>query len=463
MRRWTVPCLFLAAGLLAAAAPAGADDPAAYPPPAPLKNESNLGLHIQRTMTLLATSTPKHHNKVRILFYGQSITEQDWWKRVADDLRRRFPDADLDIENRAIGGFAAQLLVRPAEHDLYPFYPDLLIFHVYGSNKEYEDIIRSTRSRTTAEVLMQKDHVTKWPPDVIDKDKDKGMWWDDLMNNRLLPDIAKKYGCGLTDVRGQWLDYLRANKLEPKDLLKDGVHLNDHGNFLMAEIVERQLKYRPDLPDDEWKGLVRTYEVGKDVDWKDGRLTLPFEGNRVDALAAKTDGKPAAVAVRIDGKKPSEFPGAYRITRPAPGPWSPLTVSRIDHDAPLVPEEWTLKITKERDGGKAWDFEVTGSVTGPDGGGASDASFTSKSGRVKIEPGAWFHPEGAKVPAGYEIKWSVLPMGVDSYQAPRAEDETREHPTTLAQGIPNEKHTLELTADGDAAIRAVRVYRPPVR
>ena len=208
---------------------------------------------------------------------------------------------------------------------------------------------------------------------------------------------------------------------------------------------------------------MRTYEVGKDVDWKDGRLTLPFEGNRVDVLAAKTDGKPAAVAVRIDGKKPSEFPGAYRITRPAPGPWSPLTVSRIDHDAPLVPEEWTLKITKERDGGKAWDFEVTGSVTGPDGGGASDAAFTSKSGRVKIEPGAWFHPEGAKVPAGYEIKWSVLPMGVDSYQAPRAEDETREHPTTLAQGIPNEKHTLELTADGDAAIRAVRVYRPPVR
>ena len=26
-------------------------------------------------------STPAHRNKVRILFYGQSITEQDWWKR----------------------------------------------------------------------------------------------------------------------------------------------------------------------------------------------------------------------------------------------------------------------------------------------------------------------------------------------------------------------------------------------
>src|SRR5208283_3669340 len=107
-----------------------------YPAPAPLKDDAELGANIQRTMTLLATSTPEHRNKVRIVFYGQSITEQDWSKRVADDLRQRFPNADLDIQNRAIGGFAAQILIRPAEHDLYPFYPDLLIFHVYGANQQ---------------------------------------------------------------------------------------------------------------------------------------------------------------------------------------------------------------------------------------------------------------------------------------------------------------------------------------
>jgi hypothetical protein len=136
-----------------------------YPPPRMPSDaqKQELGMHIQRTMTLLATSTPEHRNKVRILFYGQSITEQEWSKQVADDLRQRFPNADLQIENRAIGGFAAQLLIRPAEHDLYPFYPDLLIFHVYGSNKEYEQIIRNVRSRTTAEVLMQKDHLTRLP------------------------------------------------------------------------------------------------------------------------------------------------------------------------------------------------------------------------------------------------------------------------------------------------------------
>ena len=117
----------------------------------------------------MATSTPAHHNAVRVLFYGQSITEQEWSKQVAADLRRRFPDADLDIQNRAIGGFASQLLGRPAEFDLYPFYPDLVIFHVYGGDKEYEAIIHNIRSRTTADVMMQTDHVTQWPPETIDR------------------------------------------------------------------------------------------------------------------------------------------------------------------------------------------------------------------------------------------------------------------------------------------------------
>ncbi len=87
----------------------------AFPAPAPEVHPDTLGHGVQRTMRLLATSTPTKRNRVRILFYGQSITEQNWSKQVADDLRRRFPNADLDIQNRAIGGFASQLLVRPAE------------------------------------------------------------------------------------------------------------------------------------------------------------------------------------------------------------------------------------------------------------------------------------------------------------------------------------------------------------
>ena len=57
----------------------GADAP---PAPKHLGDPAKLGLGVQRTMTLLATSTPEKRNTVRILFYGQSITEQDWWKKI---------------------------------------------------------------------------------------------------------------------------------------------------------------------------------------------------------------------------------------------------------------------------------------------------------------------------------------------------------------------------------------------
>lgn len=425
-------------------------------------------------MTLLATSTPEHRNHVRILFYGQSITEQEWAKQVAGDLRRRFPNADLEIENRAIGGFAAQMLIRPAEHDLYPFYPDLLIFYVYGSNKEYEQIIRNTRTRTAAEVLMQNDHMNRWPPEVIDAKKDKGAWWTDLMNRQFLPAIAKKYGCGLCDQRSAWGDYLKANHLEPKTLLVDGVHLNAHGNDLMAQLVDQYLFYRPDLTDAEWKDLSHTSIVGKDVQWKDGKLTLAFEGNRVDLIPQRPlhsgdAASHAAARVLIDGKKPGEFPGAYRITRPRPGPWTPLFLSEVGHDSALVLESWTLKLTSispaDAKDPKTWDFDVTGSVTGPDGSGTSDKPFVSKSGRVKIDPAAWFRAFHPPLKAGYTIQWDVLPMFVETYSVPKIEDPAKENATTIIQGIPNGTHTLELIADEPAnppAVMGVRTYKPPM-
>lgn len=119
-----------------------------FPPPKTLGPVESYGRNIQRTMTLLTDSTPQRRNTVRILFYGQSITEQRWSKLVAEDLRRRFPHANLVIENRAIGGHSSPRLIKTMEADVLPFYPDLVIFHVYGDDGDYERIIRAIRART---------------------------------------------------------------------------------------------------------------------------------------------------------------------------------------------------------------------------------------------------------------------------------------------------------------------------
>ena len=56
---------------------AAATEEASYPP-VKFPDVSGWGRNVQRTMRLLATSTAEKRNTVRILFYGQSITEQKW-------------------------------------------------------------------------------------------------------------------------------------------------------------------------------------------------------------------------------------------------------------------------------------------------------------------------------------------------------------------------------------------------
>jgi hypothetical protein len=436
------------------------------PPVPPVADTANLGVGIQRAMTLMATSTPEKRNKVKVLFYGQSITEQTWTKLVADDLKKRFPHADLEIANKAIGGFASQRLVKVAEHDCYPWYPDLVIFHVYGANNTYEEIIHNIRTRTTAEVLMQKDHVgAKLPPTVKNWDEakelekqDKGMWWDYMMNYVFLPDIAKKHGCGVADVRTPWVKYLADNKLDTRALLKDDIHLNDDGCKVMAGIVSQYLVHRPDLPKDAWQNLVRDVEAKAD-----GKtLTVKADGNRFDVVVGSID-KPLSATVTIDGKKPSEFPGCYAFTRVSPHPWSPLFIMRIDHHAPLVIEDWTLTLTSVADDGKNWKFKVAGSVTGDDGEGDSTQTFTSKSGRVVIAPDSWF-PGGAKIDNGYKITWKAVPLFADRVEL-KAGEAGKENLVTLAQELPNAEHTVVLTAERPIgkAVQAIRVYTPPMK
>jgi hypothetical protein len=455
------------------ARPAAPVPQAAWPAVPEPADKTSLGRGVQRTMRLLATSTPSQRNTVRILFYGQSITEQDWSRQVADDLRRRFPHADLQIENRAIGGFASQLLIGPAEHDVYPFYPDLVIFHVYGADREYEEIIRNIRSRTTAEVLMQRDHVAARLPDPkATPETDKGLWWDNHMNSRRLPDIARTYGCGLADVRGEWLRYLTDNHLGPKALLKDDVHLNAQGCFVMAQIINQHLVYRPELARKEAapKPDIRDLAVGKEGVWKQGRLVVEFEGNRVDLLPQTgSPSKGSRVQVRIDGKAPSAHGECYAFTRPAPNPWaSPLALVRADSDAPLLAEDWTLTVTDvigDDPGKVTWRYTIRGSVTGPDGSGASDAAFVSRSKRVKIAPTGFFRGFSPALPVGHTITWRSYLLGTDTYEAfPASTENHKENAVVLAQGLTNGRHRLELILDTPGspppAIKALRIYKP---
>lgn len=436
-----------------------------FQPPKTLGPVETYGKDLRRAMGLMASSTAERRNTVRVLFYGQSITEQAWTKAVADDLRRRFPHADLVIENRAIGGHSSQLLWRAAEADLYPFDPDLLVFHVYGSHVDYESILRRVRERTTADILHTTDHLAA--RDAVDEPTDPAALtpkqWEPWFNHAFLPEMAKMYRTDLADVRGLWKQYLRDYGLKPQDLLRDGVHLNARGDFVMAELVKAHLRYDPDAKA-EPDGRVTTYTVGKEVDWKDGTLTVPFEGNRVVLVCKPGGGKPAAV--RVDGKKPSEWAECYANTRATPFPntnWPVLL--RVTAEKPRVAEDWTLTITDVAADGKGGKFTLAGSVTGPDGAGEIGQRFVSPSGRVVIDPEDWNLGYCYKVfqkplPVPFAVTWRTYLRGTDEFVSPGVKDPAVETTVTAAAGLPNAKHVLELTGGPGVPVAAVRVYRP---
>lgn len=429
-----------------------------YPMPTDDFDVAEAGANIQRTMQLLAASTEENPSTVRILFYGQSITGGNpWTDEVTRHLRERFPTADIDARNLGIGGFASQRLVHTAEHDVYSFYPDLMIFHVYGAHNTYEQIIRNARARTATEMLIWNDHLNANNPR-----NDQGEYietgWTEFMHG-WIAQMAEKYSGEHADIRTAWKEYMYANDLAPGDVLKDNVHLNDHGQFLLGELIKRELVVREDLPPDR-DGLKETLAVSPEAFGEDGILELYFAGNRVDVEVddATVGGQ---YEVSVDGKRPSEFPEAYFFTRPEPGPWSgQVTVFRVDSQAPRLLEEWSLICTELLEEGH-FAFRVRGSETGNDGEGTSQELFVSDSGRVVIDPEHWFgigvtSPSPQSIDIGDRISWQTLATFSDFVPA------GGERVTTVVQGIENGTHRLTLDMKGTTppGVTFIHVYRP---
>ncbi len=189
---------------------------------------------------------------VRVLVYGQSISEQVWWQEVRAFLQTTYPAGKLVMENHARGGCSSQCLTGESEWfldntkvnrlpgDVYAWNPDLILFHVYGSHTSYETIMKGFKERTNAEVLLQTDHRTKDNPN-----DSTGERWSQTMSTMHIPLYATRYGFSLARIWEAWGAHLQQSKLPAKNFLADDVHLNDAGNALMASFIKPYLCYNP--------------------------------------------------------------------------------------------------------------------------------------------------------------------------------------------------------------------------
>jgi hypothetical protein len=441
-------------------------------------------LKIARTLEIIRTSTPTNHKVLKVLFYGQSITRSGWHNAVVAHWRERYPNTDFVVENRAIGGFASQVLVRTTEQDIEAFYPDLIIFHVYGDHRAYEKILRMFRSLTAADVILQTDHGDGLPDppcaEGLQLSLHRGpgcagvLWvhqrlWHDEMSYHKIPAFAKKYGMAVEPQRIWWLNYLLQNQVDPQSLLKtDGLHPNEKGNELIAEFFNR---YFDNLVD-HWNGQKEQDVVSIQVDTakdSDGMATVNFDGSRLELLSER----PLRVwpSVTIDERDPRDIDGCYQVTRSSPlesvTDWPALRRITLLHDR--TAEDWTATITKITPDQKSADFTVKASVTGDQGNGNSSRNYVSKSGRLSIDGNDWMFESGydlkhipLQVPT--EVHWSVQYICGGTPEVINRGNGMMQYRYVLVARFHNGSHVAKLSFPSNdlADVVEFRVYKPPL-
>ncbi|MEI6072821.1 MAG: hypothetical protein WCS31_13585 [Verrucomicrobiae bacterium] len=460
-------------------------------PAIPAEDETFFGARIPRTMSLLESSGPKRRTPVKILLYGQSITAQDQWARIIrTELSKRYPYAKIEMENLSIGGHIAPQLAFSAINDLYPSYPDLIIFQVYFGERDgsLERIFSNIRRRTTAEIITWTEHLDNFDRDALMEDS--------AAYRRMM---AAKYGIEIVEVRELWKKFLQTHALSRRDVLADGIHPNYLGGSLLGHLVLRHFRFNENAPS-FWTSTVRTYEAAKPLVDKDSEISLvgnwrlledgieagkttdslkmAFTGNRVDLVvpAVTSKEKWGSAKILIDGKSPSQFPECYASTRArcdfAPDSRPGFRYVKLGPDP--VAENWILKISNLSDDLKTFDYEFVGSKTGSDGNGSAKVSgnIISKSGKVSACGGFNFHEIAGfakatlgSMPKEFTIGWKVYLTGSDTY-APRCDLPAGEIEThTVAQGLSNASHVLEIISNGDGPLplKEIVVHSPPLK
>jgi hypothetical protein len=297
------------------------------------------------------------------------------------------------------------------------------------------------------------------------------------MSYYFLPAMAAKYKCDLINIRDPWKKYLNEHQLQPKDLLKDEVHLNKYGEFLMAELIKPLFCYKSRFQPDPF-GLCTTLVAGKDFNFIKKQLEIPFSGNRVDLVYTGNDSSIKA-KILLDNRLPSEFQGTYFMTRPYSTngkgwPWALPAMIHIQRQTPWITEEWTCTFTEATAPYEDFSFTISGSVTGKDGSGQASEDFVSTSKRVIISKGDaenggdWHLNRSFKVlktivNTGDEVKWKTWSISADVWQPNADQKDTEKGLTTLFQGVPNTIHLLKIIpveGKGKLPIQEIKVYRP---
>ena len=213
--------------------------------------------------TLTAHAAPLLKNGDRVVFYGDSITEQRLYTRdIQNYFDVRYPEMKVRYFNAGWGGDVTWRAFDRLERDVLSLNPTVVTLFFGMNDGTYKPVTpeivahyRENLEKIVVALQAKKVRVVIYTPGVVDYDKRADLK-DAHYNENLAAlsaaaiEIAQKYGCSYADVHSEMQRVQDAAKAKNPafNMIPDGIHPNEDGHFVMAAAMLKGLGAEPMPP-----------------------------------------------------------------------------------------------------------------------------------------------------------------------------------------------------------------------
>jgi len=193
----------------------------------------------------------------RVVFWGDSITDNNYWCRTVENyVRCRYPDFRVDFFNLGLGGDTSQAGRIRIQHDLSATRPTLIFINL-GMNdagftpyrqascdlyiRGLRDMLHFIRRRTRARVVFISPIPYECGAAQDSTGRERSIWYPQALRrySRALAAFAKSTRCTFIDLNRLYQKELnRCRVADPHlTLSQDGIHPGADGNALIAAVL----------------------------------------------------------------------------------------------------------------------------------------------------------------------------------------------------------------------------------
>ncbi|HQT22404.1 MAG: G-D-S-L family lipolytic protein [Sphingobacteriales bacterium 17-39-43] len=208
---------------------------------------------------ILIMSSMQIQKPVKVIFFGDSITRAGvtpgGYITLMQEALRGKTNPEYELIGAGIGGNKVYDLFLRFEDDVLSKKPDVVVMYI-GVNDVWHKQSSQTGTDPDKFIAFYTAMIKKMQaagirvivctPAAIGERTDFSNAQDGDLNrySNIIRELARKYSCGLVDLRKAFLDYNLKNNPENKEsgiLTTDRVHLNPAGNKLVADLMIKAL------------------------------------------------------------------------------------------------------------------------------------------------------------------------------------------------------------------------------